>query len=262
MTTTVRPTDRGGDGPVPRPELPAAARRRHPRGARHPARGVAAVLRRRRRPDRALHLPRVARAGEGAAVVAGVAVRLPRGAHPPRRRPHASTTSPAARTSIMRSAPDTIKAFPNACLHRGRQLKQYDGNCSEIRCPFHGFAWHLDGSLQDVPAAVGPPARHGRDASTCPRSRSARGTASCSSTPTPTPSRSRTSSRSWPPTSTAGTCATATCRRTCRRSSGPTGRSPRRRSARRSTSTPPTRRSSRTSATPTARSTCGRTAAG
>ena len=53
---------------------------------------------------------------------------------------------------IMRSAPDTIKAFPNACLHRGRQLKQYDGNCSEIRCPFHGFAWHLDGSLQDVPA--------------------------------------------------------------------------------------------------------------
>src|SRR5215203_3915969 len=54
---------------------------------------------------------------------------------------------------VMRSAPDTIKAFPNACLHRGRQLKQYDGNCSEIRCPFHGFAWHLDGSLQDVPAA-------------------------------------------------------------------------------------------------------------
>jgi phenylpropionate dioxygenase-like ring-hydroxylating dioxygenase large terminal subunit len=53
---------------------------------------------------------------------------------------------------VMRSAPDTIKAFPNACLHRGRQLKQYDGNCSEIRCPFHGFAWHLDGSLQDVPA--------------------------------------------------------------------------------------------------------------
>ncbi len=53
---------------------------------------------------------------------------------------------------IVRSAPDTIKAFPNACLHRGRQLKQYDGNCSEIRCPFHGFAWHLDGTLQDVPA--------------------------------------------------------------------------------------------------------------
>lgn len=53
---------------------------------------------------------------------------------------------------VMRSAPDTIKAFPNACLHRGRQLKQYDGRCSEIRCPFHGFAWHLDGALKQVPA--------------------------------------------------------------------------------------------------------------
>jgi phenylpropionate dioxygenase-like ring-hydroxylating dioxygenase large terminal subunit len=41
---------------------------------------------------------------------------------------------------VMRSGPDEIKAFPNACLHRGRQLKQYDGRCSEIRCPFHGFA--------------------------------------------------------------------------------------------------------------------------
>ena len=46
-----------------------------------------------------------------------------------------------------------IKAYPNACLHRGRQLKEYDGHCSEIRCPFHGFAWTLDGDLHDVPAA-------------------------------------------------------------------------------------------------------------
>ncbi len=53
---------------------------------------------------------------------------------------------------VMRAAPDTIKAFPNACLHRGRQLKQYDGRCAEIRCPFHGFAWNLDGSLKQVPA--------------------------------------------------------------------------------------------------------------
>lgn len=53
---------------------------------------------------------------------------------------------------IIRSDESTIKAFPNACLHRGRQLKDYDGRCSEIRCPFHGFAWKLDGSLQDIPA--------------------------------------------------------------------------------------------------------------
>jgi phenylpropionate dioxygenase-like ring-hydroxylating dioxygenase large terminal subunit len=44
-----------------------------------------------------------------------------------------------------------IKAYVNACLHRGRRLKDYDGRCSELRCSFHGFAWTLDGDLQDVP---------------------------------------------------------------------------------------------------------------
>lgn len=45
-----------------------------------------------------------------------------------------------------------IKAYPNACLHRGRRLKSFDGHCSELRCPYHGFAWTLDGALQDVPS--------------------------------------------------------------------------------------------------------------
>ena len=53
---------------------------------------------------------------------------------------------------IVRTAPDTVKAYPNACLHRGRQLRDYPGRCSELRCPFHGFAWTLDGELADVPA--------------------------------------------------------------------------------------------------------------
>ena len=44
-----------------------------------------------------------------------------------------------------------IKSYPNACLHRGRQLKDHDGNCSEIRCPFHGFAWTIGGDLKHVP---------------------------------------------------------------------------------------------------------------
>ena len=53
---------------------------------------------------------------------------------------------------VIRTAPDEIKAYPNACLHRGRRLKEYAGRCSEIRCPFHGFAWTLDGALKHVPA--------------------------------------------------------------------------------------------------------------
>ncbi|MDX2378526.1 MAG: aromatic ring-hydroxylating dioxygenase subunit alpha, partial [Acidimicrobiia bacterium] len=54
---------------------------------------------------------------------------------------------------VVRQSDGSIKAFPNACLHRGRQLKDYDGQCSELRCSFHGFAWALDGSLANIPAA-------------------------------------------------------------------------------------------------------------
>ena len=53
---------------------------------------------------------------------------------------------------VIRSDDNTIRAYPNACLHRGRQLKDYSGRCSELRCPFLGFAWALDGKLADVPA--------------------------------------------------------------------------------------------------------------
>ena len=45
-----------------------------------------------------------------------------------------------------------IKAYVNACLHRGRALKDFDGRCSEFRCSFHGFTWRLDGSLRYTPA--------------------------------------------------------------------------------------------------------------
>ncbi len=53
---------------------------------------------------------------------------------------------------VTRTGPGEIRAYPNACLHRGRLLKTHDGRCSEFRCPYHGFAWHLDGSLKHVPA--------------------------------------------------------------------------------------------------------------
>jgi phenylpropionate dioxygenase-like ring-hydroxylating dioxygenase large terminal subunit len=52
---------------------------------------------------------------------------------------------------VVRSAEHEIKAFYNACLHRGRQLREFDGNAYELRCPFHGYCWNLDGSLKQVP---------------------------------------------------------------------------------------------------------------
>jgi phenylpropionate dioxygenase-like ring-hydroxylating dioxygenase large terminal subunit len=52
---------------------------------------------------------------------------------------------------IVRSAENTIKAFRNACLHRGMQLRSQDGHVDRLKCPFHGWTWNLDGSLQRVP---------------------------------------------------------------------------------------------------------------
>jgi phenylpropionate dioxygenase-like ring-hydroxylating dioxygenase large terminal subunit len=53
---------------------------------------------------------------------------------------------------VTRTGPDEIKAYYNACLHRGRQLRDNDGRCSEFRCPYHGWTWALDGSLSRIPA--------------------------------------------------------------------------------------------------------------
>jgi nitrite reductase/ring-hydroxylating ferredoxin subunit len=53
---------------------------------------------------------------------------------------------------MVRTAPDRIKAFYNACLHRGRLLREKGGlRASELRCPFHGFAWNIDGTLKHIP---------------------------------------------------------------------------------------------------------------
>ena len=38
-----------------------------------------------------------------------------------------------------------IKAFYNACIHRGTRLVRGRGRTSELRCPFHGWRFSLDG---------------------------------------------------------------------------------------------------------------------
>lgn len=47
---------------------------------------------------------------------------------------------------------DGIKAHHNACLHRGRRLRDRDGRVFQFTCPFHGFTWNLDGSLKHIPS--------------------------------------------------------------------------------------------------------------
>lgn len=53
---------------------------------------------------------------------------------------------------LVRVAPEEIRGYYNACLHRGRQLRDKPGPAHELRCQFHGFCWALDGELKHVPA--------------------------------------------------------------------------------------------------------------
>jgi len=52
---------------------------------------------------------------------------------------------------VVRSAPDRIRAFHNSCLHRGTRLRSQPGPVAELRCPFHGFTWNLDGTFAGMP---------------------------------------------------------------------------------------------------------------
>lgn len=59
----------------------------------------------------------------------------------------------ADRSVIVIRTEGGLRGFLNACQHRGTQLKP-PGSCgfsNTIRCPFHGWTWHLDGTLAEVP---------------------------------------------------------------------------------------------------------------
>src|SRR3546814_393177 len=53
---------------------------------------------------------------------------------------------------ITRVAADDIRAYYNACLHRGTKLRASgtEGNTEEFKCTFHGWTWNLDGSHKET----------------------------------------------------------------------------------------------------------------
>lgn len=53
---------------------------------------------------------------------------------------------------ITRVAKREIRAYYNACLHRGTKLRASGtiGRASEFKCSFHGWSWNLDGSNRTV----------------------------------------------------------------------------------------------------------------
>ena len=51
---------------------------------------------------------------------------------------------------IVRLAEGGLKAFHNSCSHRGTKLKPSasSGSSPKIQCPFHGWTYTLEGTLQ------------------------------------------------------------------------------------------------------------------
>jgi len=55
---------------------------------------------------------------------------------------------------VVRGADMAIRAFVNSCPHRGMKFAAEGSRGvrrANIRCPFHGMSWNLDGSLREIP---------------------------------------------------------------------------------------------------------------
>ncbi|MEZ5568034.1 MAG: aromatic ring-hydroxylating dioxygenase subunit alpha [Halioglobus sp.] len=53
---------------------------------------------------------------------------------------------------LTRTEGGELKGYYNSCLHRGRALKRGAGSGAEqLRCPYHGWSWSLDGQFQGAP---------------------------------------------------------------------------------------------------------------
>jgi Rieske 2Fe-2S family protein len=61
--------------------------------------------------------------------------------------------SGAGSTLLVRGKDGTVRAFANACRHRGHELLPCgaSGDLALIRCTYHNWSFHLDGSLNKAP---------------------------------------------------------------------------------------------------------------
>ena len=67
------------------------------------------------------------------------------------------------RLILIRDGERTLRAFHNVCRHRASPLfEQGTGRCREIRCPYHGWLYGLDGALEKAPS-FGDDASFNRD---------------------------------------------------------------------------------------------------
>jgi choline monooxygenase len=57
---------------------------------------------------------------------------------------------------VVRDDDGELRGFQNACRHRGNAICQGSGSgLTELRCPYHRWAWTMDGRLREVPSRKG-----------------------------------------------------------------------------------------------------------
>jgi len=66
---------------------------------------------------------------------------------------------------VTRGDDGKVRAFINACRHRGMQVATGSGCANALSCPYHGWTYGLDGALKGIPGQSGFPdlnrAQHG-----------------------------------------------------------------------------------------------------
>ena len=75
------------------------------------------------------------------------------------REPGAYVARLAAGVPILavRGKDGKVRAFRNACRHRGTEVASGMGRASAFACPYHGWTYRLDGSLAGIPHEYGFP---------------------------------------------------------------------------------------------------------
>jgi phenylpropionate dioxygenase-like ring-hydroxylating dioxygenase large terminal subunit len=66
---------------------------------------------------------------------------------------------------VVRGVDDRVRAFINACRHRGMQVANSSGCARSFVCPYHAWTYNLEGTLKKIPGQEGfpdvNPAEHG-----------------------------------------------------------------------------------------------------
>ncbi len=59
---------------------------------------------------------------------------------------------------IVRDRDGDLRVLSNVCRHRAMPVAEGSGNCLVLRCPYHLWSYHLDGSLSAAPLMAAQPA--------------------------------------------------------------------------------------------------------